>query len=433
MGLKTTVIAEHNSTTTASSEAVEAEQIPAPPRRKGTMLVVDDEEGPRQSLRVIFKDEYDILMACDGTSAIELAQQHKIDIAVCDIRMAGMSGIEVLERLKYVDPAIEVVMMTAFETTDTMRQALRLRACDYINKPFDISTMRAAVSNAMQRRSLESEIHNNAEQLQGMLVELQNQKIEEQIANTRGEIYASIIHDINGPLTVISGFVQLMNQRFGNAQRMGVEDLEFIKDRLKIITRQVTNCIEISRRYLGFLRRQADEAPRVPVNQLLADLHQLVNVHPSLMNNEFVIHPVAEEIGVSINGTDLIQILLNLTVNAFQCSAQNHTVEIESRVLHEPLDLTAFKDTAETRLLNVENFDNTAPVLQLSVRDDGPGIPPEILPKIFQPYFTTKSARQGTGLGLNIVQRLIKEAKGALRVQTRMGEGTTFTVYVPAA
>jgi signal transduction histidine kinase len=429
------VIADPNSTTTtASSEAIEAEQPnPAPPRRKGTMLVVDDEEGPRQSLRVIFKDDYDLLMASDGASAIELAQKNKIDIAVCDIRMAGMSGIEVLERLKYVDPSIEVVMMTAFETTDTMRQALRLRACDYINKPFDISTMRAAVSNAMQRRSLESEIHNNAEQLQEMLVELQNQKMDEQIANTRGEIYASIIHDINGPLTVISGFVQLMNQRFGNATRMGVEDLEFVKDRLRIITRQVTNCIDISRRYLGFLRRQADEAPRVAVNQLLADLHQLVNVHPSLMNNQFVIHPVPEEIGVRINGTDLIQILLNLTVNGFQCSPQNHVVEIEGKVLREPLDLTAFKDCEETRFLNVENFDNTAPVLQLSIRDNGPGIPPEVLPKIFQPYFTTKSARQGTGLGLNIVQRLIKEAKGALRVQTRVGEGTTFTIYVPAA
>jgi signal transduction histidine kinase len=344
-----------------------------------------------------------------------------------------MSGIEVLERLKYVNPAIEVIMMTAFETTDTMRQALRLRACDYINKPFDISTMRAAVSNAMQRRTLESEIHNNAEQLQGMLVELQNQKIEEQIATTRGEIYASIIHDINGPLTVISGFVQLMNQRFGNATRMGVEDLEFIKDRLKIITRQVTNCIEISRRYLGFLRKQADEAPRVPVNQLLTDLHQLVNVHPSLMNNEFVVRPLSEEIGVRINGTDLIQILLNLTVNAFQCTPQSHLVEIVSRVLDEPLDLTAFKDGPETRFLNVENFDNAAPMLEISIRDNGPGIPPEVLPKIFQPYFSTKSARQGTGLGLNIVQRLVKEAKGALRVQTRVGEGTTFTLYVPAA
>jgi two-component system, sensor histidine kinase and response regulator len=426
------VIAEHNSTTTASSEAIEAEATPTP-RRKGTMLVVDDEEGPRMSLRVIFKDDYDILVASDGAAAIELAQNHKIDVAVCDIRMAGMSGIEVLERLKYVNPAIEVVMMTAFETTDTMRQALRLRACDYINKPFDISTMRAAVSSAMQRRTLESEIHNNAEQLQGMLVELQNQKIEEQIATTRGEIYASIIHDINGPLTVISGFVQLMNQRFGNAQRMGVEDLEFIKDRLKIITRQVTNCIEISRRYLGFLRKQADEAPRVPVNQLLTDLHQLVNVHPSLMNNEFVVRPLNEEIGVRINGTDLIQILLNLTVNAFQCAPEHHRVEISSQVLREPLDLTTFKDCAETRFLNVENFDNTAPVLQISIRDNGPGIPAEVLPKIFQPYFTTKSARQGTGLGLNIVQRLIKEAKGALRVQTRLGEGTTFTVYVPAA
>src|SRR6266702_2938611 len=159
-------------------------------------------------------------MANDGPSAIMLAQNHKIDVAVLDIRMAGMSGIEVLERLKYVDPIIEVVMMTAFETTDTMRQALRLRACDYINKPFDISTMRAAVANAMQRRTLESEIHNNAEQLQELLAELQNHKIEEQMSQTRGEIYASIIHDINGPLTVISGFVQMMNQRIGNATRL---------------------------------------------------------------------------------------------------------------------------------------------------------------------------------------------------------------------
>ena len=73
-------------------------------RRKATLLVVDDEEGPRQSIRVIFKDDFNILMAADGPAAIELAQKQKIDVAVLDIRMAGMSGIEVLERLKYVDP-----------------------------------------------------------------------------------------------------------------------------------------------------------------------------------------------------------------------------------------------------------------------------------------------------------------------------------------
>src|SRR5262245_25019670 len=86
------------------------------PRKRGTLLIVDDEEGPRESLRVIFKDDYDVLMAADGCAAIELVQANKVHVAVIDIRMAGMSGIEVLERLKYVEPAIEVIMMTAFET-----------------------------------------------------------------------------------------------------------------------------------------------------------------------------------------------------------------------------------------------------------------------------------------------------------------------------
>ena len=402
-------------------------------KRRGTLLVVDDEDGPRQSLRVIFKDEYDLLMAEDGPTAIDLAQKHPIDVAVLDIRMAGMSGIEVLERLKYVNPNIEVIMMTAFETTDTIRQALRLRACDYINKPFDLATIRAAVSQAMQRRTLESEIHSSAEKVQELLSELQNQKVEEQIAKTRGDIYASIIHDINGPLTVISGFVQVLNQRLNRNSRLEMEDLEFIKDRLRSIARQVGNCVEISRRYLGFLRRQSEEAPRASVNQLLKDLEQLIRVHPGRSDNEFGVQPMAEDLGVKMNGTDVIQILLNLTVNAFQCAPMSHRVDVGGEILREPLDLTAFKDGPNDRLLNVESMDNTAPMVKLWVRDTGPGIPPEVLPKIFQPYFTTKGPRQGTGLGLNIVQRLIKEGKGALHVHTRPGEGTTFTIYLLGA
>src|SRR6516162_3162830 len=242
-----------------NAEPIDNEAPAVLPKRRGTLLIVDDEDGPRQSLRVIFKDEYDLLMADDGPSAIELAQKNEIDVAVLDIRMAGMSGIEVLERLKYVKPNLEAIMMTAFETTDTIRQALKLRACDYINKPFDLGTMRSAVNQAMQRRKLESEIHSSAEKVQDLLSELQNQRMEEQMAKTRGDIYASIIHDINGPLTVISGFVQVLNQRMGRNSGMETQDLQFIKDRLNIIERQVGNCIEISRRYLGFLRTRTNE------------------------------------------------------------------------------------------------------------------------------------------------------------------------------
>ncbi len=418
------------STATISDSVPPPAECSSAAKRRGTLLIVDDEDGPRQSLRVIFKDDYDILLASDGPAAIELAQRNRIDVAILDIRM---SGIEVLDRLRFVQPDLEAIMITAFETTDTMRQALRLRACDYINKPFDVATMRGAVANAMQRRTLEGEIHDDAEALQELLNELQNHKIEEQMAHTRGEIYASIIHDINGPLTVISGFVQLLNQRIGNATRLELEDLEFIKDRLKTITRQVTNCIEISRRYLSFLRNRSEDSPRIGINQLLTDLNHLVRVHPSRQGHQFTLHSSATDLAVQMNGTDLIQVLLNLAVNAFQCTSQPHTVEIQARALEQPIDLVSFKDGPQDRLLNVENFANNAPLLELSVRDNGPGIPSEILPKIFQPYFSTKGARQGTGLGLNIVLRLIKEARGVLHVHTQPGQGTSFTVFLPAA
>lgn len=403
-----------------------------PQRNRGTLLIVDDEEGARLSLRVIFKDDYEVLLAPDGATAIDIVQKQKVDVAIVDIRMHGMSGVEVLERIKYIDATIEVLMITAFETTDTIRQALRLRACDYINKPFDIPALRAAVSGAIQRHTLDTEVFNNTEKLQQLYQELQKQQEAGRVAQTRGDIYASIIHDINGPLTVISGFLQLINQRIGDGDTLDAEGLAFLKDRLRTMTRQVTNCIEISRRYLSSFSRQPAEFARVGVNQLFNDLEHVIRVHPRLLNNECLVQPLDEDIGVKLNGTEFIQLLLNLAVNAFQASPEPHRVEISGAVVESPVDLAAYKDGPGERLLNVENFQNVAPLLRVSVRDNGPGIPTEVLPKIFEPYFTTKDAREGTGLGLNIVQRFVRAGSGTLHVRTAPGEGTEFTVILPA-
>jgi len=403
----------------------------SPQAIKPTMLVVDDEEGPRMSLKVVFNDEFNVLMAEDGPTAIELARNHRIDVAVLDIRMAGMSGIEVLERLRYLDSSIEAVMMTAFETTDTIRQALRLRACDYINKPFDIATMRASVAGALERRSLGCEVKTNSEKLVQLQDELQQLQMDEEIVRTRGEIYASIIHDINGPLTIISGLLQIINQRIGDVPQVEGEDLELVKDRMKRTTRQVTNCIEISRRYLSFLRPSSNENVRVWANQILGDVSELLRVHPCTRNNQLLIHPLAEDIAIPTNATDLIQILLNLTLNALQCTPQYHRVEIRGQLHPHPLDVSMFIDGAEDRLVNRDGFNNSGPLLALSVQDSGPGIPPDVMPKIFEPYFTTQPKTQGTGLGLCIVLRLLKEARGALHVHSKLGQGTVFTVYLP--
>jgi signal transduction histidine kinase len=163
----------------------------------------------------------------------------------------------------------------------------------------------------------------------------------------------------------------------------------------------------------------------------LNDLEQLVRVHPGIQDNEYRGEVPDTTVCVKINGTDVIQILLNLVVNAFQCMPQPHRVIVGAEIMRTPLALTTFKDGPNDRFLNVEGMDNTAPLIRFWVTDNGPGITAEMLPKIFQPYFTTKGPRQGTGLGLNIVQRLIKEGNGVLHVHTQLGNGSTFSIYLP--
>ena len=403
---------------------------PGKPRR--TLLIVDDEEGPRQSLRVVFKDDYNLLIASDGQRAVELAQEHKINVAILDIRMTGMSGTEVLERLKAIQPSIEVIMLTAYETVETIRAALRLGACDYLNKPFDVVTVRKAVATAMERHSFADEIRSNNEKLAALQIELHDQKMQEEITRTRGEIYASIIHDINGPLTIISGFIQIINQRMGDSKHLEGEDLDMVKDRLRRITRQVSNCIEISHRYLSFMRQQPTAPARINVNQILEDLRELLCVHPSKAGNSLKIQPLVNDVELQINGTDLIQILLNLAINALQCTTEPHEVDISGRILETPADFTNLSSGPTDLILGEHGFANTPPLLLLAVCDDGSGIPPEVLPRIFQPYFTTKAPGKGTGLGLAIVHRLLKEARGCMHVHSEAGIGTSFNIYLPA-
>ncbi len=400
--------------------------------RRPTLLIVDDEEGPRLSLRVVFKDDYNILLADTGLKAIELVQQNRIDAVISDIRMAGMSGIELLGKLKAADPGIEVIMLTAYETIETARQALRYGACDYLNKPFDIGTMRTAVASAIERRNLSEEMRLNNAKLLELQAQLQNQKLQEEISKSRGEIYASIIHDINGPLTIISGFIQLINQRIADASRVEGEALEMVKDRLKRMTRQVTACIEISQRYLSFMRQRSTENAQVRVNQVLKDLEELLRVHPSTQANELEIISLPQDVTVQINGTDLIQILLNLAINAFQCSDEPHAVRVIGKICANTSDLSKIHVGPHDALLNQESFKNSGTVLHLAIQDTGPGIPPELISKIFEPYFSTKPAGKGTGLGLSIVHRLLKEAHGLLHLHSVVGEGTTFNIYLPA-
>jgi signal transduction histidine kinase len=322
-------------------------------------------------------------------------------------------------------------MLTAYETLETAREALRHGASDYLNKPFDITTMRAAVARAAQKHQAGSKLRDSNDQLHSLQQEIQDQRLKEEMARTKGEIYASVLHDINSPLTVISGFIELITRSVEKTYKLEGEQLESIKGDLKNITGQVDRCFEISRRYLSFLRGgPKSESSFTSVRQILADVKDLLVRHPVAQGHQLVVRDMEADVVAEINGTDFLQILLNLTINALQASEDAHRVSIDANVLEEPLDLTRFSDSGTERFINREGFKNTAPLIAISVRDSGPGIPPEVVKRMFEEQFTTKAQRSGTGLGLSIVKRLIREANGGIHLQTAVGHGSEFTILL---
>jgi signal transduction histidine kinase len=403
---------------------------PTPAAVLPTLLIVDDEEGPRHSLRLVFKQEFNVLAVENGDLALAYAKTHPVQLAILDIRMAGKTGIDVLRGLKAIDPHIEIIMLTAYETIETARQALRLGACDYLSKPFDLSTIREAVARALHLRRISETVSSTSERLQHLTEQLNDTALKEEMARTTTEIYAGALHDINNPLTVITGYVELLAHRLEGVGTLQGADLQSVRDDVDLLAKQVNTCSAITRRYLRFVNKRSTHAPEVSVNQVLDDVQTLMRNHPSLRGGKLAVKHLDRDTAGQIGGTELIQILLNLTANAFQSSDKAQTVWITAERYDIPLPLDTFRDTPGERFIGPESFANVPPMIALSVLDQGPGIPHDVLSRIFEPYFTTK-IQTGTGLGLAIVTRLVRHHHGLVQVKTMLGEGTLFTVYLP--
>jgi PAS domain S-box-containing protein len=122
------------------------------PANAARILVVDDELGPRESLRMLLKPAYQITTADTGRAALEMLPQLRPDVVILDIKMPEMDGLEVLQRLKRVDPTIEVVMITAYASLETVKLALTHGAFEYLIKPFSRQDLEDVVRRALVRR-----------------------------------------------------------------------------------------------------------------------------------------------------------------------------------------------------------------------------------------------------------------------------------------
>ncbi|MCJ7496127.1 MAG: response regulator [Deltaproteobacteria bacterium] len=136
--------------------------------QQGSILIVDDEAGPRESLRMILKTIYKIYTAANGKEALALIQKENIDLVTLDLNMPGLSGIDVLKEIKKIRSDVEVIIITGYGTLKNAQEVIRYGAGDFISKPFNVADIISIISKSFERRNYNLKINNLIQQIKGL-------------------------------------------------------------------------------------------------------------------------------------------------------------------------------------------------------------------------------------------------------------------------
>jgi two-component system, NtrC family, sensor kinase len=221
-----------------------------------------------------------------------------------------------------------------------------------------------------------------------------------------GVLSAGIAHEINNPLAIIrqeSEWMQLLLKK----EVLAAEELQELRSSVGQVVQQVERCTEIVRNLLDFSQQRQPVLQEMDLNRLTEDMARLVEREAKQSNIEIVRQYQGQLPAVYSDAPQLRQVILNLLINAGQAIGRDGTITVSSRLAKE------------------------GEMVELVISDTGCGIPAEDLPKIFDPFFTTKPAGQGTGLGLAICHGMIERLGGRITVESRAGQGATFTVRLP--
>ncbi len=369
------------------------------------ILIIDDEIGPRESLRMLLKTDYQVFTADSVEAGLNLLKEKNPDTIVMDIRMPGITGIEGLRKIREIDPDVSVIMLTGFGALDTAKEALRLGANDYLSKPFDASEMRSVISRYVDRTRLQRQSLNAAAEIK----ELNNRLLQELAQKERlaslGQASAEFVHDLGNPLTIVWGYVQMLAKRLEKSEG-GADKAGSPLNELNIIEEKVRTCRELLPMWSSYGSADSVRHKTISVSSIVRDVISGADA-------------VAEQSGVSLKANicddpctlfgDPLQIkraMQNVIVNAVQaCSDKHGTVTVTC-----------------TR----KDF-----YVDLVVEDNGAGITPAQMQKIFEPYFTTKQTKSGTGLGLYITKKVVEDHHGSIKVDSTPDVGTTFVIRLP--
>lgn len=371
------------------------------------ILVIDDEMGPRESLRMLLKPNYQVHTADCVEAGIKLLKEKHPDAVITDIRMPGASGIDGLRRIREIDPHVAVIMLTGFGALETAQEALRLGANDYISKPFDAREMREVIGRNVER----TRIHRTGVNAAAEIKELNNRLLKELAQKERlaslGQASAEFVHDLGNPLTIVWGYVQLLAKKLEQSEKEnGAAKSTTSAKELQIIEQNVRLCRELLTMWQSY--GSVEAAPHKPISVSAIVREVVKGVGPMAVQNGVELNcDICDDactlLGDSVQMTRAIQ---NVIINALQASAEK-------------------KGAVTVSCLRKDFY------VDVRIEDTGYGIAPAQMAKIFDPYFTTKQGKSGTGLGLYITKKVVEDHNGSIKVDSTPQAGTSFTIRLP--
>jgi two-component system, sensor histidine kinase and response regulator len=374
------------------------------------ILVIDDEMGPRESLRMLLKPNYTVHTADCVETGIRLLREKHPDAIVMDIRMPGMTGIDGLRRIREIDPNLSVIMLTGFGALETAQEALRLGANDYISKPFDARAMQEVIGRNVER----TRVHRSSENAATEIKELNNRLLKELAQKERlaslGQASAEFVHDLGNPLTIVWGYVQLLAKKLEQSEKRDGDSEPVASEgstrELSIIEQNVKLCRELLTMWQSY--GTGDDSPPKPlsvseiVKTVVKGVEAMAIQNGVTLQNDICDAPCTL-LGNSLQITRAIQ---NVLMNAVQAAAEK-------------------KGSVNVRCTQKDFY------VDVQIEDTGGGITSEQMSKIFDPYFTTKQGKSGTGLGLYITKKVVEDHNGSIKVDSTPDVGTTFTIRLP--
>ena len=355
--------------------------------RRGRILVVDDENGPRQALRMLLKEEHDVFLASSVAAALSFLETDTVDIVITDLRMPQQTGVDLLREVKTLYNQIEVIILTGYGELNTAMEAIEYGAYAYLEKPFDSRVMLTKVEACLDKKRREQERR-----------ALEYLAIEANRMETLGRIVSGAMHDLGTPLSVLGTHIDLLKH---DPHR---HDLN---KRLDTMTAQVQHCNDLVRMTMNFLRHSNQE--RAPFSLNGAAKMCIEVAKPLLLSHNVALVADFDTALPACEG-DLVlvrQAILNLIYNACQ----------------------AMEGQSDPRQLRLETrYDNGH--VCLAIQDSGSGIPVEHRDHIFDALFTTKG-NKGTGLGLAVVQNVMERHGGTVYLEESASRGARFVLAFP--